>query len=84
MKKGEENRAVHMDNAKSAAQQLDRLLQRLNEVLIAMDEGVVESKLLDLIVNIERDQRQVAERARLIHNREVENLLDILTQPKKK
>lgn len=84
LKRADENRAVHLENARATAQQLERLLQRLNEVLIAMDEGVVESKLLETIVGIERDQRQVAERTRSIHNREVENLLDILTQPKKK
>jgi hypothetical protein len=84
LKKGDENRGLHVGNARAAAQQLDRLLERLNEVLVAMDEGVVESKLLELIVGIERDQRRVAERARFVHNREVENLLDILTQPKKK
>jgi hypothetical protein len=83
-KRGDVNRPVHAENAKNAAQQLDRLLQRLNEVLIAMNEGVVESKLLELIVSIERDQRSIAERARFLHNREVESLLEILTQPKDK
>lgn len=84
LKKGEENRGRHIDNARAATGQLDRLLERLNQVLVAMDEGVVESKLLELIVGIERDQRQVAERARFVHNREVENLLEGLTEPKKK
>jgi len=84
LKRGEDNRPIHIENARAAALHLDRLLQKLNEVLIAMDEGVVESKLLELIVNIEREQRQIAERTRFIHNREVENLLDLLTQPKKK
>jgi hypothetical protein len=84
LKRGDVNRPVHGDNARTAAQQLDRLLQRLNEVLIAMNEGVVESKLLELIVNIERDQRNIAERARFLHNREVENLLELLIQPKDK
>ena len=84
LKRSEENRPGHIANARSAGQQLDRLLERLNLVLIAMDEGVLESKLLELIVNIERDQRQLAERTRFLHNREVEDLLDILTQPKKK
>ena len=54
LKKGEENRGLHVENARAAAQQLDRLIERLNQVLVAMDEGVVESKLLELIVNIER------------------------------
>jgi hypothetical protein len=83
-KRGEENRAAHVENAKLAAQQLDRLLQRLNEVLIAMDEGVVESKLLETIVIIEREARVISERARIMHNREVEKLLELLTQPKDK
>src|SRR5262249_16908034 len=82
--KRDENRALHADHARAAAQHLARLLERLNEILIAMNEGVLESKLIELMVNIERDQRQIAERARFLHNREVENLLDILTQPKSK
>ena len=80
LKRGEQNRPTHIENAKGAAQQIDRLLQRLNEVLIAMDAGVVESKLLDLIVNIERGVRQDAEITRRLHNRKVEDLLEGLTK----
>ena len=80
LKRGEDNRGLHIDNAKAAAQQLDRLLERLNEVLIAMDEGVVESKLLELLVNIERGVRRDAEILRFLHNRKVEELLKDLTK----
>ena len=37
-----------------------------------------------LILDLERDQRMIAERARFLHNREMDNLIEILTQPKSK
>lgn len=86
-KRGEVNVATHLSHAKEARAQLERLIQKLNEVLIAMDEGVVESKLLELIVNIERDQRTEAERLRRIYDDWVADLLQgitDLTTPKSK
>ena len=80
LKKGEENRPMHVANAKMAVLHLERLLQRLHEISIAMNEGVIESKILELIVNIERDQRQIAEKARRIYNLKVENLFNELTK----
>ena len=49
-----------------------------------MDEGVVFSKLLETMVSLERGQRQIAEQAALIHNREVQKIFEDLTQPKKR
>jgi hypothetical protein len=79
-KRGEENRPKHALAAREAAQHLDRLLERLNQVLIAMDEGVVESKLLESIVNIERGQRRIAEISRLLRIQEEEKLFNDLTK----
>jgi hypothetical protein len=80
LKKGDENRGSHVANARLAVQQLERLLQRLHEISIAMNEGVIESKLLELIVNIERDQRQAAQVLRRIHNSEVDKIFNELTK----
>ncbi len=82
LKRTEENRPAHLENARASSQQLDRLLQRLNEVLIAMDEGVVESKLLEVLVNIEHGVRTDSQTVRRIHDLKVRELIDILTQPK--
>src|SRR5262249_4683879 len=41
--RGDQNRPVHVENAKAATLHLDRLLERLNEVLIAMSAGVDEN-----------------------------------------
>lgn len=74
-KVGDKNRLERLEQAREAALQLDRLNQRLNEILTAMDQGIVWAKLLDIAVNLEREQRQTWERIQGMHNKAVEDLL---------
>lgn len=60
-KKGDANRAVHLSNARTADDQVNRLMFQINKILIAMEEGMVYARALDMLLRMEQDQRSVAE-----------------------
>lgn len=49
-----------------------------------MFEGVTFNQLLDLIVAVERDQREAAQRLRIYHDEVLRRLLEDLTKPRSK
>ncbi len=59
--RGMANKGQHLDNVKRAGKEMDALLDRLNGILIAMNEGIVESKLIETLVVMERTQRQATQ-----------------------
>lgn len=83
-KRGLANRAAHLKVGQDGSVQLERLMSRLNDILLAMDEGISLAKLLDLIVNVERDQRSANAILTQWRNQRIEQLLNELTQPNKK
>ena len=79
-----ERRPVHTQNALQTRDQLDSLLLKMREVLDGMFEGVTFNQLLDLIVSLEREQRQAAQLLLLHHNETVRRLIEDLKKPKSK
>jgi hypothetical protein len=73
--RGVQNKDKHLDNVKKATKELDVLLERLHSILIAMDEGIAESKLIEILVGMERDQRRNSDTLRLLHRQIIEDLL---------
>jgi hypothetical protein len=76
--KGLKNKAKHVQAIRDARDQLNILIDRLNSVLIAMNEGIVESRLLETLITIERTQRQSSETLRAIRAKEEADLIDLL------
>jgi hypothetical protein len=74
-------RPEHVKNAQFLRDQIDSLMERLNTVLLAMEEGIAFGQLLEIAVALERDQRQAAERLRLYEKELKMLLLKQLTQP---
>jgi hypothetical protein len=74
--KSDANRPEHVKNAQILRDRLDSLLDRLNSVLIAMDEGIAFGALLQLAVSLEREQRQHAERLRGLERLKQKQLLE--------
>jgi len=79
----DQRRPGHVTNAQELQQKLDRLLERLNSVLSAMEEGADEAKLLEQILAIEREQRQRAQELHRYHERLVWELFNQLEGGKK-
>ncbi len=67
--------------AHQARDHLNRLIERLDQVLLAMDEGIAWGKLLEIIVTIEQGQRRAAEQVRGLHDEEVRKILDLISDP---
>lgn len=75
---------LHVGNARHTREQLDKLIDRLTTVSIAMTEGITEVRNLENLVLIERNQSDIAKRFDDFYKREVQKLLEELTQPKSK
>jgi hypothetical protein len=56
------NRPGHVASATVVSDRLDQLIIRINAILAAMEEGIEFSQILEAAVNLEREQRQAAER----------------------
>jgi hypothetical protein len=69
---------VHLKGARETADNLDRLLLRLKEVLDGMDEGVTFNKLLEIVVAVEQGVRRDAEMLRAFQEQRTKDLLDEL------
>ena len=79
-----ERRPLHTQNALQTRDQLDSLLLKMREVLDGMFEGVTFNQLLDLIVAVEREQREASQLLRLYHDQVMRDLLQDLTKPRSK
>lgn len=75
---------LHVANALQTRLQLDRLIDRLTAVSIAMTEGITEVRNLENLVLIERNQSDISKRFDDFYKRKVQELLEELTQPKSK
>ena len=82
------NVALHRQNMADAGKQLQKLSNDLNQVLLAMSEGIIESKLIAMLASLEQQQR---ERSRWANNEYLRiqeellrNLLDDPNEKKKK
>ena len=79
------DRPVHVKNAQETQAQLESLMIRINQVLIAMGEGIAESKALQALVGIEGNQRQIARAWERYHKEEIERTIrSIMEQTKPK
>jgi hypothetical protein len=59
--RGLTNRAKHLDALRNAGKEMDALMDRIRGVVNAMNEGVVEAKLIEGLVIMERSERKAAE-----------------------
>jgi hypothetical protein len=79
------NPGRHLPALRETQKQLESVRDELNSVLIAMSEGIAESKLLEILLTAERNQRRNTETLRLLFNKEAENILrELLEEPQKK
>jgi hypothetical protein len=81
----DQKRPGHVKNAQELQEKVDRLLERLNTVLAAMEEGILESQVIEQLLRIEQDQRREAERLNRHHRELLERILgDLIETPGKK
>ena len=59
--RGLANRVKHLNALRNAGKEMDALIDRIRGVVNAMNEGVVESKLIEGLVIMERSERKAAE-----------------------
>jgi hypothetical protein len=78
------DKKAHLANLRESQRQLESLRDQLNSILIAMSEGIAESKLLEILITAERNQRRNTETLRAMYNDEAERLLRDLLEPPKK
>lgn len=74
------NIPTHVKNTQLTRDRLDSLIEKLNSVYLAMEEGVVFGQLLQTIVRIEQDQRKYLGDWRLLHEKKVKELFGELTK----
>jgi len=78
----EQNRATHLQAGQLGRDRMNRLIADLKTVLDNMEEGINEARITAILVTIERDQRETAERLNRFHDAEVQRILDELLNPK--
>ncbi|MBM4069997.1 MAG: hypothetical protein FJ271_13750 [Planctomycetes bacterium] len=74
------NIPTHVKNTQLTRDRLDDLIEKLNSVYLAMEEGVVFGQLLQTIVRIEQDQRKIRDDWRIQHEKKVKELFGELTK----
>ncbi len=74
----EQNRLKHLQAAKEARDNLDQLILKLDQVLLAMDEGLAFGQLLNLLVMMEQEQRRASELLRRDYDQRVRDLYNLL------
>ncbi|MBX9677985.1 MAG: hypothetical protein K2X38_04415 [Gemmataceae bacterium] len=83
-KRTESTRDQHGTMARTTKKQMEELLQAMDRILAAMEEGIVFSKLLEIAIQQERDQRDAAKLLAEERRVQEEILLQDLFGPKKK
>jgi len=73
--------SLHLQNAAATSAELDKLMSKLNDVLIAMAQGITEAKTIQNLMLIESDERRIAERMRRFFEDAQLDLLRQLTEP---
>ncbi|HMF20471.1 MAG TPA: hypothetical protein VKE98_24895 [Gemmataceae bacterium] len=79
----DQKRPGHVKNAQELQEKVDRLLERLNSILAAMDEGILEAQVIEQLLEIERRQRDVAGGLDRYYRRKLEELYEFLNDKKK-
>lgn len=74
----------HLANAMQTREQMEKLMGKLNDVLIAMDEGVSQAKLLAVLLATAEEQGMLAREWDRFYRRKVEELLQGVIQPDSK
>jgi hypothetical protein len=77
------NIEAHRQNMNAAHLKMQRLSSDINSVLVAMSQGITESKAIAILVTIEQIQRSNTRVLQLIHDEILEKLLRELTEPDK-
>ncbi|MCS7045296.1 MAG: hypothetical protein NZO58_02960, partial [Gemmataceae bacterium] len=76
--------SLHLDHAKQLREQLDKLYEDLNQVAIAISQGVTEARNFESLVFIRDRESELAKRFDDFHKRRLQEILEELTGPKKK
>ncbi len=69
--------------ADKAGQDLDRLIGRLNGVLEAMADVTTVNRIIEMLVKIEKGEREEYERLRKLLKQKQDEMLENLSEPKK-
>jgi hypothetical protein len=77
------NRDQHLQRARALLLQLDRVMNQLNNVLSAMDDGIDFARSLDQALQIERGTRQNYQMLADLHRRIADSFFDDILNPKK-
>jgi hypothetical protein len=78
-----EEKTVDRGRADLARQNLDRLITRLSSVLEAMADVTTINRIIEMLVKIEKGEREEYERLRKLLKQKQEEVLDNLSDPKK-
>jgi hypothetical protein len=76
--RGLANKVQHQQNVQKAEKELDVLMERMNSVLIALNLGMSEAKGREMLIVMERNQRQVRDHLRVVEVQIIEELLNTL------
>jgi hypothetical protein len=83
-KRTDANREQHLTMGRTTRKQMEELIQAIDRVLAAMEEGIVFGKLVEIAVQQEKDQRQASELLKEERRVQEEKLLNDLFNPTKK
>jgi hypothetical protein len=79
------DKGTHLQNMRETQRRLETVREQLERVLNVMNEGIVESRALEMLITAERTQRRNTETLRLLYNNEAERILrELLEEPQKK
>jgi hypothetical protein len=78
--RGIANKALHLEKVRESARELDALMQRINSVLIALDYGMTEAKTREMLIVMERTQRDVRDALRFLQAENIRILLEGLNK----
>lgn len=70
------NLDAHLGNARQTRDQLEKLMARLNDVLIAMGEGIIEARNFENLVLITRNQEEITKQFNKYHTDKVREILN--------
>ncbi len=74
------NLAAHQKNAQDTRDQLENLMQKLNDILVAMGEGINEAKALQILLDTADRQEKLAREWDRFYRAEVERILSGVIQ----
>jgi hypothetical protein len=75
------NVALHLKNAQDTRDQLEVLLNKINDILIAMGEGITEARALQILLDTADRQEKLAREWDRFHRAEVDRILRSVLEP---